>query len=153
MAEEIKPKSSKGLIIGLVIGIVVAGGGAAGAFLFLGRGPAPASAAAKPAADEEPGPVEKLPSFLVNLRDPATNRYLKATVELELGSDKDLERIKKYASKIRHEILLYLSNLTPADIQGEAGKQTILSDLLARVKATYKAGEVKRVYLTEFVVQ
>jgi len=151
MADAGGPKTGKKLILGIAIGLVVAGGGSAGTFLFLGKQSMTNPAQKKP---EEPGPVEKLAPFIVNLRDPgAANRYLKATLELELGSDKDVEKVKKFTAKIRHEVLMFLSNLTVKDVEGLRGKQAVVSNLLERIRAAYTAGEVKRLYVTEFIVQ
>lgn len=162
--------SKKTMIIGIVVGAVVAGGGATGAFMFLGKKHPPADKEGAAVAGEkggaekahkpkhvgkhaEPGHMEKLAPFVVNLRDTTANRYLKATLELELGSAKEADKFKKYIPQVRHEILMYLSSLSVAEIQGEGGKQILVKELLAKVQKSYDAGEVSRLFFTEFVVQ
>lgn len=164
-----KPKGgAKKLILGVVIGVVVAGGGATGAFLFLGKkshagekealgkgdaAHAEAKAHKKKGKVTEPGPIEKMNPFVVNLRDAASSRYLKTTLEFEVGNEKELEKFKKYGSAIRHDVLMYLSNLSVAEIQGEGGRQIIAKELLAKVRKIFEAGEVRNLYITEFVLQ
>jgi flagellar FliL protein len=155
MADEKAPKTKSKLILGLLIGLVVAGGGSAGAFFFLGKKSPGKGEHAEKKEHVEPGPVEKLPTFIVNLRDPnpSVSRYLKTTVEVEVAATKDVEKLKKVTPRIRHDALMYLSNFTMADIQAEGGKLTIVKDLLAKVRAALPDAEVRNVYLTEFVIQ
>ena len=163
-----KPQGgAKKLILGVVIGVLVAGGGATGAFLFLGKksqaaekdGHGKADAAHEEKAHKkkgkhtEPGPVEKMNPFVVNLRDAQSSRYLKTTLEFEVGNEKELEKFKKYSSAIRHDVLMYLSNLSVAEIQGEGGRQIIAKELLAKVRKIFEVGEVRNLYITEFVLQ
>jgi flagellar FliL protein len=167
MSEAVSKGSGGGgkrLVLGVLIGSVVAGGGATGAFLFLGKkanaekeaGGAAEKAQKKPrkhGKHAEPGPVEKLPAFVVNLRDSQSNRYLKVALEIELGSDKDVEKFKKYQSAVRHEVLMYLSNLSVAEIQGEGAKHMIAKEILAKTQKVYEAGDVQKIFFTEFVIQ
>jgi flagellar FliL protein len=164
MSEAVSKGSGGGgkrLVLGVLIGSVVAGGGATGAFLFLGKkanaekeaGGAAEKALKKPRKHAEPGPVEKLPAFVVNLRDSQSNRYLKVALEIELGSDKDVEKFKKYQSAVRHEVLMYLSNLSVAEIQGEGAKHMIAKEILAKTQKVYEAGDVQKIFFTEFVIQ
>ena len=154
----------KKMILAVVIGAIVAGGGASGAFLFLGKKSAAAEEGGHGEAKEkkghsksskhgEPGPIEKLNTFVANLRDTTANRYLKTTIELELGEGKDVDKIKKYVPELRHEILIYLSNLSVAEIQGEGGKQLLAKELLEKTRKVFEAGDVKKLFFTEFVIQ
>jgi len=161
------PGGKKKMILGVVIGAVVAGGGASGAFLFLGKKSAAAETVdhgksgkndksgkhGKLGKHSEPGPIEKLNTFVVNLRDATANRYLKTTVEIELGDAKDIDKFKKYIPEMRHEVLMYLSNLSVAEIQGEGGKQLLAKELLEKLRKVFEAGEVKKLFFTEFVIQ
>jgi flagellar FliL protein len=152
MADE-KPAAKRSkLLLGIAIGAVVAGGGSAGAFLFLGK-QSPAQAAKAPSP--EPGPVEKLPTLIVNLRDssPGANRYLKTTVELELATSKDVEKLKKFTAPVRHHALMMLSSLTVADVQAEGGRDALVRTLLAKIRASAPGVEIRNLYVTELVIQ
>lgn len=116
-------------------------------------------AAAKEAKEEKPkeklpGPVVTLDTFVVNLNEVGSSRYLKTTIELEvedLVAQKELEEQRRL---VRDEMLSYLSNLTVKDTMGEAGKNKIKDDLLERAdKAVGGKEKVKHLFFTEFVVQ
>ena len=104
--------------------------------------------------DKAPGPVVALDTFVVNLNEPGSNRYLKTTFEVEvvdLAAQKDLEEHKRL---VRDEMLSYLSNLTLKETMGEANKTKIREDLTERAdKAVGGRGKVKHLFFTEFVVQ
>lgn len=118
-----------------------------------GHGPAKEATEEKP-KEKLPGPVVTLDTFVVNLNEPGSSRYLKCTIELEVEDPVAQKEIEEQRRLIRDEILSYLSNLTVKDTMGEAGKSKIKDDLLERSdKAVGGKEKVKHLFFTEFVVQ
>jgi flagellar basal body-associated protein FliL len=99
------------------------------------------------------GPVVPLDSFLVNLNEPTSARYLKATLEIEVSDALAAEDLKKQMRGIRDVMLRYLSSLTIADTLGEAGKQKIEAAVKDRIENEIGHHKVKRLFFTEFMVQ
>ena len=99
------------------------------------------------------GPVTPLDPFVVNLNEPGTTRFLKASFEVELTSPHAVEELDKSKRVVRDEVLRYLSGLTYADTLGEEGKARIRDEVTFRVDKSLGGGRVKRTFFTEFVVQ
>ena len=163
MAEEEKPtvQPKKGLpvkLIAIVAGalIVLGGGGFAAAKLLGGHKTEAAEAPARGSEGKGPkeiGTVVPLESFVVNLADTETSRYLKLTVQLELGTGATKEQAEKRTPQIRDSIITLLASKTYGEIADVKGKVKLRGELLARLNDILGDGAVQQVYFTEFIVQ
>jgi flagellar basal body-associated protein FliL len=102
---------------------------------------------------EAPGPVVALDPFVLNLSDEPQSRYLKATFEIELDNEKAKADFEKGKRAVRDELLRYLSGLSAAQTLGEANKEKIQEQILARVEKQLGPGRARRVFISDFVVQ
>jgi flagellar FliL protein len=96
-----------------------------------------------------------LKSFVVNLLDKSGvgKRYLKVTLEVEVGKEEDKQLIDTHNPQLRDSILLLLSSQTLDEINTMEGKLALKQELLSRMKQILGEGVVSRIYFTEFVVQ
>jgi flagellar protein FliL len=96
-----------------------------------------------------------LKSFVVNLLDKTgvEKRYLKVTLEVEVGKEEDKQLIDSNNPQLRDSILLLLSSQTLDDINTMEGKLALKQELLSRMKQILGEGVVRRIYFTEFVIQ
>lgn len=146
------PKKSKlKLIIVAAMVLVIGAGG------FFGYGKYKKNKEAK-ASTEKNGKVTiicPLKSFVVNLLDKrgVGKRYLKVTIELEVGKEEDKLLIDSNNPQLRDTILLLLSNQTLNEINTMEGKLELKQELLSRMMHILGEGVVRRIYFTEFVVQ
>lgn len=94
-------------------------------------------------------------SFVVNLLDKQNvgKRYLKVTIQLEVGKEEDKLLIENHNPQLRDTILLLLSSQTLKEINTMEGKLELKQALLSRMKQILGDGVVRRIYFTEFVVQ
>ncbi|MBF0158795.1 MAG: flagellar basal body-associated FliL family protein [Magnetococcales bacterium] len=99
------------------------------------------------------GEMFKLEPFLVNLNEPRGNRYLKVTVQLEMGNAAMKAEVERRQAQIRDIILSLMSSKTTQDLQAPEGKFRLRDELLSRINAQLINGSVTRVYFTEFVIQ
>lgn len=134
------------------------GGTAVIALRLLSTPPAKAEAAShegkKAKAEEGPGPVVSVDTFVVNLNEPGSSRYLKTTFELEVENAIVQKEVEEHRRALRDDVLRYLSNLTVKETMGEAAKAKIKEDLLSRAdKLVGSEHKVKNLFFTEFVVQ
>jgi flagellar FliL protein len=96
-----------------------------------------------------------LKSFVVNLQDKrgVGKRYLKVTIEVEVGGEEGKQLIDSQNPQLRDSILLLLSSQTLEEINTMDGKLALKQELLSRMKQVLGDGVVRRIYFTEFVVQ
>lgn len=101
----------------------------------------------------EIGPMYKLAPFIVNLADEGGRRYLKTTIELEMGDEKMRPELDKKQPLVRDAILVLLSSKTFAQVSDGQGKTTLRGEMTSKLASLISTGTVKEVYFTEFVVQ
>lgn len=144
------PKSKSKLIM-IVAAVLVLGGGAAAFFVMQGGG---AAQAAEGADAEKLGKLMPIESFIVNLNESKSTRYLKITFSVELASDEYENEIRDRKDIIRDRCLTYLSGLSVDDVRGSETKPVIKQALAQAIDDGLNAdGAIKNVLLTEFVVQ
>ena len=104
---------------------------------------------------EEPkiGPVIPLDSFVANLADPGGNRFLRATMELELANDDFTKEMEKRLPQIRDCILMILPTRRYQDIQTVEGKTALRTEIIAKLNTLLKKEAITNIYFTEFVTQ
>jgi flagellar FliL protein len=161
-AAEAKPEAPRGKTSKLVPLLLILNLGASGAAAFFAskagaaatKAHAPAPAAPEPAELALPtGPTVVVDPFVVNLNEPGSSRYLKATFELELATPKAATALEKGKRAVRDDVLRYLSGLKVDDTLGEDNKAKIQQTLVARIDKLLGEGQVRRLYFNEFVVQ
>mgnify|MGYP000595302100 CR=1 FL=1 len=145
-----KKKSPMVMIIAAVV--VIAGGG--GAAFFMMSGGDSAAAAAEEETGDKLGKLVPMESFIVNLNESKSTRYLKLTFTCELNKDSAEAALKERKDVVRDRVLTYLSGLGVNDVRGSEPKDVIREGLTARINEAIKMEDgIKSVLYTEFVVQ
>jgi flagellar protein FliL len=103
-------------------------------------------------AVQKPG-IWPMDSQIVNLMDNNGERYLKATIQIEVTSQDSLLELDLVKPKILDSILGLLSSKSYGDIAGFEGKQRLKDEIAMRLNAYLAKGQVRRVYFTEFLIQ
>ncbi|WP_035067808.1 flagellar basal body-associated FliL family protein [Nitratidesulfovibrio termitidis] len=171
MAEEAAPPKKKSgklkWVILILLLLLLAGGGGGGAYWWFVMRPAaqnaegaPEPAKAEGKADAKGGEVSprnakvaKLPTFLVNLADPTGRRYLKLTMEVEVGSDATVKELDAQSAKVRDAVILLLSSKSYADLAPIESKLQLKNEVAERLNQILGGPKVLRVYITEMVIQ
>lgn len=116
-----------------------------------------ANAAGQPGQEgslEQPlGTIYALDTFIVNLADKGGNRYLRITMDLELGIPELETEIEKRLPQIRDSILMILPSKRFADISSVDGKIALRDEILQTLNGFLLKGEITNIYFKEFVVQ
>lgn len=99
------------------------------------------------------GPMVDISEFIVNIISEEGTHYVKASLTLELSNEKVLEEANKRMPQIRDAVLLLIGNKTFEELQDLQGKKQIKAELKSKINSFLRAGRVKSVYLTDFVVQ
>jgi len=99
------------------------------------------------------GPIVRLPDFVIHLRNPEVDRYLRLVIELELGKDTDRETIASHMAPIRDAFIGHLSDRTLEEMRGSDGMERLRKDLHKILGDIVSRPTVRTVYITEFMVQ
>lgn len=128
-------------------------------------------AKAKKSKPETPPVIVKLDQFTVKLQpddESRAERYMQATLELEVLDNASADRVKVFTSKIRAKTLLMLMGKTPAEISTPQGIEHLTTEIRNEINqildgATPSAtgtttkpnpdDSVQAVYLTQFLIQ
>lgn len=157
------PKGGKNLLIIIVAAAILVIGVGAAAY-FVGVKNATSASVSPPAEEkkanssaarksEDLGPMIQVDEFLINLLDKEANRYLKATMTLEVDNQATLEEIQTRMPQIRDAILLHTSNKTFNELHDLQGKMQLRTELTKQINALLNKGQVKHIYITNFVIQ
>jgi len=148
--QEEKPKKSKLKLI--IIGVIVLLLGAGGFFGYSKYKKANEKEAEK---EEQVSIIIPLKSFVVNLFDKKGigKRYLKITMEIEVGKEEDKLKIENHIPQLRDTVLILLSSQTLKDINTMEGKLELKHAILLRMNQILGKKTVRRIFFTEFVVQ
>lgn len=103
---------------------------------------------------EQPlGPIYSLETFIVNLADKGGNRYLRVTMDLELGSAGLEAEVIKRLPQVRDSILMILPSKRFDDISSVEGKIALRDEILEKLNGLLTLGKITNIYFKEFVVQ
>jgi flagellar FliL protein len=99
------------------------------------------------------GPIFSLDTFIVNLADNGGNRYLRVTMDLELGNPELEAEIDKRLPQVRDSIIMILPTRRFEDISTVQGKTALRDEILATINGYLLQGKIAKIYFKEFVVQ
>jgi len=103
---------------------------------------------------EQPlGTIFSLETFIVNLADKGGNRYLRVTMDLELGIPELETELNKRLPQVRDSILMILPSKRFEDISSVAGKIALRDEIMATLNGFLTKGQITSIYFKEFVVQ
>jgi flagellar FliL protein len=146
-------------IIIIVAGVLVLlGGGGAGVY-FLKPDLLPGSN--RPKDKEKEKVVESaheagvdLEVFVVNLAGTGTSRYLRTSLSLGVKDEHEKEKIKELSGKIRHAVIMYLTERKVEELTDPAGKNKLRDELKKQIgEAIEDKKLVTNVYFKEFLIQ
>lgn len=148
------------IIIGVIVLVLLIGGGVAAYFILTKEAPVP--------EEEDPGlgvpvpeltqsgeigPMVDIEEFIVNIISADSNHYVKASLTVELTNEEVREEVEKRMPQMRDAILLLLGNKTYEELQDLQGKRQLKAELTSKINSFLRAGKVKSIYFTNFVVQ
>ncbi len=103
--------------------------------------------------DNTIGPMYSLDSFVVNLAEAGSNRYLRVTMELELDTELLKAELEQRMPQVRNAMLMILPTKKTTDINTVDGKLAMRDQLIDEINTFLTTGEVTNIYFTEFVIQ
>ncbi len=93
--------------------------------------------------------------FVINLKEPGGDRYLKAKIGMEVAGEGEVKKeAEGKVSKVRYEILMVLSDLRVVDVSGPEKIETLKKVMLQKAKRALAPGiKVVGIYPEEWVIQ
>lgn len=140
-AEDAAPPKSKKMLF-IIIGVVVLAL-AGGAGWYFTKGHAPEGEHAEEVKVEpvhEPKYITLGENFTVNLLHEDGDQYLQAGITLKIVDPALEEKIKARMPEIKSKLLFLLANKLPSELQTAAGKQKLVSDIIAETDAVLGLG-------------
>jgi len=150
--KEQSPKKSKLKFIIIAVAVMLIGAGGIYGYSMYDKGKKDNTEATK---EKIMSIICPLNSFVVNLQDNTGvgKRYLKLTMQLEVGKEDDKMLIGNHNAQIRDTVLLLLSSQSLKEINTMEGKLELKQTLLSRMNQILGDSVVRGIYFTEFVVQ
>ena len=99
------------------------------------------------------GPLFPLNTFIVNLADKDSKRYLRVKIEMELTNEEAEQEVEKRLPQVRDNILMIIPTRTFEDLNSAGGKIELRDELLSKLNALLMENYIKNIYFTEFVIQ
>jgi flagellar FliL protein len=99
------------------------------------------------------GPIFSLDTFIVNLADKGGTRYLRVTMDLELGNSDLEDELYKRLPQVRDSLLMILPSKRFEDISTVQGKTALRDEMLEALNGYLGQGKIINIYFKEFVVQ
>lgn len=159
MSATTPPKSRKLLWI-IVVLLLTAAAAGGGWFWYSGTAAAASSESADNPVDAARKPAIYFalePSFVVNLVDPNSVRYLQADVQLMTRDDATAKALELHAPAVRNRLLLLFGQHSSSQLALRSAKErlqdTSRDEVRALLKAEGAADKVDAVYFTSFVTQ
>jgi flagellar basal body-associated protein FliL len=132
--------------------IACAAAGAGGAWLALRFGPGmPRERPPEPVAEGK-GKIVVLPRFVTDLSDRERRRFVDVTVAVAVADEPSASALQSRMTEVRDAVLGYLRSQGAAELLGSAGKERLASALV-QVVAPLVPGGVRKVYITDLLVQ
>lgn len=160
-AEKKEKKEKKGskvilIVVGLVVGLVLIGGVAFGAYYFAAKSIVPAASTEAPAKSNGKNAeviTFELDEFLVNLADEGKPRYLKAKIFIGYTASEELTAeltAKKPILRDTVNNILRTKKTTELSTQGE---EEIKKLLTTKINDVLTKGKITNVYFSEILIQ
>ena len=99
------------------------------------------------------GEMFPLDTFVVNLADQGGKRYLRATMQLELGEEETVATFEQRLPQIRDVVLTILPTRQFAEIRTVEGKTALRMEIMNKLNELLSGESVANIYFTEFVIQ
>ncbi len=102
----------------------------------------------------EIGPLYPVEPITVNLKTPdEKDRYLIATLSLELDDKLLSNELDAKIAVIRDKIILILSSKTIEDVSSVRGKKEICDEIKEKLNAMLTDGKIRNIYIVKFIIQ
>jgi len=91
-----------------------------------------------------------IPEITTNL---AANKFIRISLKVQTDSVEAAEELTKRDFQVKNIVITELSEMTPAELEGKAGKTMFESALKTKIGELMDDGEIQQVYITSYIIQ
>lgn len=142
-------KNNKGLMIILIALVMVVLIGVVGIVLWLNFSKGDA-APKEPSIDEVIEQTVEFDEITTNLN---SRQFIRLSLTIETDSKKAAEELEKRKFQVNSKVIKELSEMSPEDFEGKAGKQAFEETIKAQINPLMQEGEVTQVYIVSYIIQ
>ena len=95
----------------------------------------------------------KLPDFVIHLRNPDLDRYVRLSFDIEVFADPDKDKLNANLPRVRDAIISYLSDRTLEELRGSEGLGRTKDALQQKLRELVPEARIRALYISDFVVQ
>ena len=139
---------NKALTISLIILVCITLLGAVALVLVLQLNKGEASA--EPTIDEIIESSVDVEEITTNL---AGKQFIRITLKIQTDNKKSAEELAKRDFQVKNIVIQELSEMTPENLEGKAGKQTFEDAIKQQLNPLMQEGEVQKVYIVSYIIQ
>lgn len=102
---------------------------------------------------KEPGVIYQLENLIVNPAGSQGTRFLLVTLAVELDDPVTAAELERREAAARDAVLRVLGSKTATELADITAREALKAELLETLTGVVGAGEVRRLYLPQFVIQ
>lgn len=142
-------KNNKGLMMILIALVMVVLIGVVGIVLWLNFSKGDATSK-EPSIDEVIEQTVEFEEITTNLN---SRQFIRLSLTIETDSKKAAEELEKRKFQVNSKVIKELSEMSPEDFEGKAGKQAFEETIKAQINPLMQEGEVTQVYIVSYIIQ
>lgn len=142
-------KNNKGLMMILIALVMVVLIGVVGIVLWLNFSKGDATPK-EPSIDEVVEQTVEFEEITTNLN---ARQFIRISLTIETDSKKAAEELEKRKFQVNSKVIKELSEMSPEDFEGKAGKQAFEETIKAQINPLMQEGEVTQVYIVSYIIQ
>jgi flagellar protein FliL len=156
-----KSKMKKIIILGLAALVVLGGGFVAAAYLgyipvsIPGISPKeePEKVEKRPPPEVTVGPMVKIKSLVLNLKDERKRNLVKITIVMEVAKAEWAEEVNKKVPALTDIMILTFSDIRLEELKAPGARDKLKKEFLARFNQALESEKIRGIYFDEFLFQ
>ncbi|MHA6258716.1 flagellar basal body-associated protein FliL [Sporosarcina sp. CAU 1771] len=106
--------------------------------------------------DTEPT-IDQIIEASVDIDEITTNlsgrQFIRISLKIQTDNPNAADELKKREFQVKNIVIQELSEMTPQNLEGKAGKQAFEDSLKSYLNPLMQSGEVERVYIVSYIIQ
>jgi flagellar FliL protein len=107
-------------------------------------------------AEAEPT-IEEIIDNSVDIEEITTNlvgkQFIRISLKIQTDNKKAASELAKRDFQVKNILIQELSEMTPQDLEGKAGKQALEDSIKSHLNPLMQQGEIQKVYIVSHIIQ
>lgn len=101
--------------------------------------------------------IEEIIENSVDIEEITTNlvgkQFIRITLKIQTDNKKAADELSKRDFQVKNIVIQELSEMTPQDLEGKAGKQALEDSIKSHLNPLMQKGEIEKVYIVSHIIQ